>query len=413
MNRIKKTTCAVLLMLPLVSQAQYIKLVGNADRDALYFNLDRVWNYNLYEHSRWGGGLMYAHNWGQSPHWRFTTDIYAGYGVGDKHMKWGATFDLMRDAGREQHFYVAATYDLASAGNRRLEAYSLLDFTSNTGFMSSRMAHVERAALGWRGGMTQRLTAGAEASYSSEVDLYCSTGLLYPSDYHDTNYPAGRATYAEGRLTASHSSGLKGELKGGAEFRSGAVFVRLLAQYRREWKMGFLSADLFVQAGVADGVGHRVPYSRKFDLGGSLGCPLGLRHTLLTVQPCEFTADAFVLAVGRLQTAKPLFDLYSRVWTVGTRPSPFVQASAVWGALWGQSPDEVYYCPLPPYDQLPLQAPHHGLAEAAVGVDGLLRWGLADFGVSAAYRLTPASAPYHRIEPLGNLALNVTAVISL
>ena len=164
---------------------------------------------------------------------------------------------------------------------------------------------------------------------------------------------------------------------------------------------------------MVDALQHHVLYSRKFDLGGSLGCPLGLRRTLMTVAPCEFTADAFGLVIVRLQTAKPVLDLYSRAYSIGTRPTPFVQTAVLLGALWGQDANGISVCPLSPYDRMALQAPHYGLAEAGVGVNGILRWGWVDFGVSAAYRLTPASAPYHRIDPLGNLSVNVTAVLSL
>jgi hypothetical protein len=408
-----KMALSGLVMLPLCVQAQYIKLVGNAERDALYFNLDRVWNYNLYEHSRWGGGLMYAHNWGDNPHYRFSADAYVGYGVRDEHLKWGATLDLMRNAGREHHLYLAATYDIAKAGSRRLEDYSLLDFTGNTGYMGMRMVHLERVAAGWRGALTRRLTTGVEAAFSAETDLFCSAGLLYPTDYHDTAYAAGRNTFVEGRLSLSHRSGLKGELKGGTELKTGIAWFRLLAQYSHTWSLGYFESGLYAQAGLADGTGHRVPYSRKFDLGGSLGCPIGLRNTLMTAAPGEFATDAFVLAIARIKTAKPLFDVYNRTLSVGSRPTPFVQVAVTWGALWGQDADGVFYCPLSPIDRLPLQAPHYGLGEVAAGLNGLLRWGMVDFGFSAAYRLTPSAASYNRTDPRGNLALTVSAVLSL
>ena len=51
--------------------------------------------------------------------------------------------------------------------------------------------------------------------------------------------------------------------------------------------------------------------------------------------------------------------------------------------------------------------------EAATGFDGLLRWGLFDFGVGIAYQLCPLKAPYLNENPLDNFALAVVATFVL
>ena len=46
-------------------------------------------------------------------------------------------------------------------------------------------------------------------------------------------------------------------------------------------------------------------------------------------------------------------------------------------------------------------------------IDGLLVWGLVDWGLGVVYRLTPASAVYHLTEPKNNFALFFTATLEL
>ena len=61
-------TAAILLSVN--AFGQLVRLNSEKSKNALYFDLDRVFNYNLYEHARWGGGLRYDINFSKK---RFKT----------------------------------------------------------------------------------------------------------------------------------------------------------------------------------------------------------------------------------------------------------------------------------------------------------------------------------------------------
>jgi hypothetical protein len=54
-----------------------------------------------------------------------------------------------------------------------------------------------------------------------------------------------------------------------------------------------------------------------------------------------------------------------------------------------------------------------GIVEPVVGIDGLMRWGLVDWGVAMTWRLVPAGAPYRRSGWRENTTLLVTASLAL
>ena len=130
--------------------AQYLKLFGNPDRHALYFNTDRLWSYNLYEHSRWGGGLRYSWNNVGATLKSLTSDVYLGYGTADKRWKWGVNVDAALAKPINWHLYASYFDDLIPVGTRHMDTYQLTDISSYTNFMSRRFSSVRRLALGMR-----------------------------------------------------------------------------------------------------------------------------------------------------------------------------------------------------------------------------------------------------------------------
>ena len=74
---------ALWLCLSAAAAGQYVPLHRGA-RGSWYLNLDRLWNYNLYEQSRWGAGLRYGSV-------RWDVEGYAGYGVLDRQLKGGVS----------------------------------------------------------------------------------------------------------------------------------------------------------------------------------------------------------------------------------------------------------------------------------------------------------------------------------
>lgn len=405
----RRILSALLLMLPLTALGQYIPLCHSGNGDSLALNIDRVWSYNLYEHSRWGAGVRYIHASPDKPR-RLVAEGYAGYGIKDKHGKWGLTLDAVRTGRHERHRYVSAAYDLFSVGNRRLTYPTLTDLGGYDAFMSRRLYHAERVAAGWRLHMNGKQWLTAELRYSAEQRLFDNTGLLYPARYHSPRVKTLYG-YAEAEAGYWNPDAVTLLLTLGATEESGncnpLYYLRALAQYDHSFHPArWLALSLFAQGGWCDGMEHHVPYSRMFDLGGTWGAPLYFRNSLLTARPNEFTANAFALLSLHLATREPLWQGWNDFAQIGTYPKPFLGLHAAWGYLWGQDADGQKR-----WTGLDLQAPHRGFAEATAGIDGLVRWGVVDWGVAAAYRLTPAGAPYHNTNHTDNLALLITAAL--
>lgn len=75
---------AFMLLAPLGAVAQQVRLRGDTAGTALYLDIDRVWCYNLYEHSRWGAGLTV-----ENARKGLAVSVWGGYGVEDMEVKGG------------------------------------------------------------------------------------------------------------------------------------------------------------------------------------------------------------------------------------------------------------------------------------------------------------------------------------
>lgn len=389
---------SVAMMATVAVRGQMVPLVGNN----LYFNADRVWSYNLYEQSRWGLGLR----WTATPSWlggnRLTADAYIGLGYLDQQWKWGVS--LASAFAKSRHsagVHASVLHDMLPAGSRALGSTTLADISSLSSFMNRRMAIATQLTAGasWRWKMMRHLT---EAHAHNGIILFDNAGLLYPNDGDPC--PAYR-DYGL-RWVGRHDAGLSAEVKAGFNAApADRPYLRLLVQFARSYPIGPLSINLFGQGGILPS-GAKGGYMQAFDLGGTSGAPIFFERSLLTATPNEFTVDRYIYITGTLRFKKPLFEWVSKVLVVGTAPRPFVRLGAAIGGI-----DEEYYIVT---DGLyGLQAPTQGIAEGAAGIEGLVRWGVTDWGVAIAYRLTPASAPYHRDNPLDNMRLLLTANLNI
>ncbi|MBR6440845.1 MAG: hypothetical protein IKS44_02210, partial [Bacteroidales bacterium] len=113
-RRITGCMTALWLCLGATAAGQYVPLHRGA-RGSWYLNLDRLWNYNLYEQSRWGAGLRYG-----SVLW--DVEGYAGYGMLDRQLKGGVSGALHLGGST---LYAGAARDYQAAGSRRLSVPSL------------------------------------------------------------------------------------------------------------------------------------------------------------------------------------------------------------------------------------------------------------------------------------------------
>ena len=380
-------------------QGQPLRLCGDPERGALYLDADRIWSYNLYEHSRWGAGVSYECGV-RSDELKIKSNIYMGYSPYAKMLSGGVGvgFEVKR---YELRVMSGVSHDLAAAGSRRLGGVSFSDFSSLSSFMSSRMNERLTATVGGEWKMESG-TLSVGGSVYRGCRLYDNEGLLYYEGllWFQGEREDGWEAAVSGEWQVE-SAEWRVQFKTGEVWPGGRWFARAIGEFEDEWSLGPLKVGLFGQAGVASA---GAPYTYMFDLGGTWGAPLFFDRSLMTVRPTEFTADRYVLASVRVALAKPLYSVWNSLIAVGSCPVPFVGMSGAVGALRGMDADGMLA-----HENLTLQAPHRGVAEAFVGIDGLVRWGVVDWGVAAACRLTPTGAVYHREGARDNLAILVTA----
>ena len=386
-------------LLPLLSQGQYITLWHNNKGSSLQFNPDRLWSYNLYEHSRWGGGLKWTLAPRRVDGSQVSFDGHVGYGVQDRQWKGGIGNEI-RD-GRSPYGlvqYITVGRDYVSAGSRHMAVGSITDPASLAAFMSRRM--YDRAGLVW--GYRWRVR-GVE--HCIDATLFAGSRLF---DNERLLYRVQGDTLAEAdgmvlRWTLHLPQGFTSQVEAGGTWPNVTMVARLLAQYDRKLQLSPVELSLYLQGGITP---PRTSYLYMFDLGGTFGAPLYFRNSLLTARPNEFTANTFVFLSLHLGPEKPLWHWWSSFASIGTSPKPFVALDVAWGWLWGQDANGRLT-----WEGLDLQATHLGIIEALAGVDGLVRWGAVDWGIAAGYRLTHPSAPYHLTQIQDNLALLITAAL--
>ena len=375
---------------------QLIRLTGNSARSALYLDLDRVWSYNLYEHSRWGAGLRLKCGEGSEAGLR-QYDLWGGYSSYAQLITGGGAAEWSLGPST---LYGAAGHNLWAAAVRHTKAASFNNLSSLSSFMAKRMNERSYVVAGYRHKVSG-LTVGGEAMVYAGRRLYDGAGLLYRRD----GDVLPREDGWEVRLQLKNASGLSLQLQGGDVWPARNAFVRLMAEWEHAWRGKVLGGEVYAQGGI---VTREAPYTYLFDLGGTWGAPLYFERGLLTARPVEFTADFFGFASLRLELANPLYSHWNGMFALGSNPVPFVGVNMAWGILRGMDSEGTML-----REGLTLQAPHQGIVEPMVGVDGLLRWGLVDWGVAAAWRLTPRGAIYHREGSKENLAILVTAKLTL
>lgn len=420
-----KRLSILLLMLPaLGATAQSVRLTHYDAPSALYANLDRLYNYNRYEKSRieLGATWVTPNETAQQsrPHTgQWTLEGYAAYGFGDKAFKYGGSAQLRLPGLHNVRLRLRGYNDVEAAASRRLEGYRMLAPDYNTSFLSSRYVGMKgaRADISFSPNRLWELTLGAAMNW---VDYrFSAINLVYPVQNPEEREPIVRQSCLTARLdwqktvTLTATAGLlspdsaanrrHGIPAGHAPLKPG--YLRLLAQY--DGTPGDFGLHVFGQVGYTT---EGTPFCNMFDMSGTARSVYFFRNTFLTVPPNKFTANMFAYTCLNYTAPIPLWE------TSWSQPQPFLQLSAMWGRLHGQSSLGhlmLRDVGLRKLQALPLQAPYMGLMEAATGFDGLLRWGLFDFGVGIAYQLCPLKAPYLNENPLDNFALAVVATFVL
>ncbi|MCR4659292.1 MAG: hypothetical protein K5650_03240 [Bacteroidales bacterium] len=375
--------------------------------------MDRLFNYNLYEHARWGAGLRYIYSLDGSPAGRqLWVDAYGGYGVADQAFKYGGALSFKNGGNGQMRVGLSYVDDLERAASRNLEGYSLTNLSANSVYMATRFSHIRRATASVQGRVAPRWTASANLRYSVEEYLFTQTGMVYPTLNGGNHLPLRR--FAELAATADRSGTFKLFLlagltnlpysstlnENGQLIENNVFFIRGIAQYSKTVAVGSKGQfDLFGQLGASNA---EAPYSRIFDLGGTWGSAFYFSHALLTLRPAELAANCYAQLCLRLATVKPL-------WNLGgySAPKVYAQVNGVIGALWdgGRLAEATYT------DGLTLYAPTKGLLEFSAGVSNLLTLSGISIGFAAAWQVAPESAVYYRSNPADRLALLSSATL--
>lgn len=405
MGRMLRSATFVLVFLlstPSALQAQLLSLAHDGG-GPLWIDMDRIYNYNQYEKSRWGLGLRYGYQIselksGDSFFDRLSVGAYFGYGYADQRIKWGADAYFWTDLRRQGKVYAAYFHDLTPEATRTMNNYNLINFNASGSFMNRLFSDTRRLTAGYSTRLTGHETVGLELRLSDERKLHDLANIYYPQT--DADWDAlEHARFAEARLFFEHDLGLRGELTAG--YTTGewwvdtGYFVRLLLQYDQVFPVGrMLNFQVYAQGGLTF---NGTPFSRLFNLGGTSGSAILFERSLLTARVDEFFANRFVLTCLRFGFSRPLFTYKSQLLQVGLAPRPFVLLDAAWGEM----------------EKFPNASPDKGIAEVGAGIDGIMRWGQVDWGLAVAYRLTPEDAYYHLPESRDNITIVLTASLAM
>ena len=365
--------------------------------------MDRIYNYNQYEKSRWGLGLRYGYQIselksGDSFFDRLSVGAYFGYGYADQRFKWGADAYFWTNLRRQGKVYAAYFHDLTPEATRTMNTYNLINFNASGSFMNRLFSDTRRLTAGYSTRTRGHETVGLELRLSDERKLHDLANIYYPQT--DADWDAlEHARFAEARLFFEHDLGLRGELTAG--YTTGewwvdtGYFLRLLLQYDQVFPVGrMLNFQVYAQGGLTS---NGTPFSRLFNLGGTSGSAILFERSLLTARVDEFFANRFVLTCLRFGFSRPLFTYKSQLLQVGLAPRPFVLLDAAWGEM----------------EKFPNASPDKGIAEVGAGIDGIMRWGQVDWGLAVAYRLTPEDAYYHLPESRDNVTIVLTASLAM
>ena len=382
------------MLLAATCQAQQIHLWQNRKGVAVAANADRLWQYNRYEHSRWGLGLTATYAPPDKSRTTHQVDAWGGWGVEDKQLKGGLCYSLhTKRSANTTDISLAIADDVFPSGGLTLATHAegFNAVVSNLG--RSLMTHQQKAeaALAIK---HARTTYGLSATLFSEQRLYDSIGLLYGQ---------GARHYRGLDLTATVAwpQGLEATIALTLADHAATTAIKGLLQYHKQLQRRLLTTRIAAHAGACS---PNVWQHRRFCLGGSNGMLLASDQAMATVWPDEFWADAFALCMVRVQTTSPLFSLYNANVMIGLVPTPFATLKAMWGTLWNATPGGHIVD-----DGIDMQAPYNGLIEVGMGIDGLLRWGFSDWGVGVAMRLAPRSASYFKAELSANMAFTLSA----
>ncbi len=412
-KKLSYSLLSLLLAISVTAGSQNIRFTHLWNRTNISFDLNQLYNYNNYEHNRWGGGfnlstpLHYDSRYGTNFQNLFYAAVNAGYGTGDHAWKYGADIQLRFPRYIFRRLTLGFHHDIEKSGSHSFSTYNILNTIDNSTYFSSHYSGIDRLTTGLQLDLPGKSFLTLEYRHSGERLLFNAVNLLYPAKFEADAMP--KNYYDEAHVTLAYGNDWlfdflygKVHIKGAGPLgdrESYDDFWRLVAQYSHTFSFKGKGGSLllFAQAGTTGF--DDTPITRRFDISGTGSTFYYFRNTLLTVRPNTFMADGFLQSSLTYFFGFTLWDLKR------SKPRPFLQLNALWGTLYGKE-EKIYDLQSgqligsdPAYAGLPtairLTAPDQGLLEPVVGLENLIHWGLLDLGVAAAYQVTPKDVSYH------------------
>lgn len=405
-------------------QAQLYQISNAASKNQLFIDLDKLYNFNLYEHSRWGLGLAYKKLGKTQSSTTYSAEGYGAYGVYDKRLKYGLQVDAQIHNKYNMKPAIGWFDDIEQAASRRWDSYHLLGISDNSNYLATRFSRVRRLYGEVTFNPWTYTVATVKAQYSWEKYLFSQHGPVY--QWMDDYELMPTMQMAEIVFQLRNISGLRANLTLGHahwdyQWRdpSGPIYTiqtvnyaRLLMQYSKQYDISkHYKLTLLGQIGISS---QDIPFSRMFDLGGSGGTLYFFNNTSMTILPNQFVCQNIAFANILIQRKSPWWNIpYSS-------PIPFLQLMGIWGNQWNSN--QKLYSLLsnsfitshnPTLEAVTLNAPYRGLYEIAAGLNRLLSYKNINLNIAAGYQITPRNVDYHHSDIKDNISLMLGASINI
>ncbi len=376
-----------------------ILIAGKVPIGCINIDLNKLYNYNLYEHSRWGLGLETNDKLSR---W-ISVGGYFGYGVEDNGWKYGGMLNFYFDRYKNRNLGFVYSQDLEAAANTSFNKYQLISFNNNINYTFSRFQSVRKAEAFYSTPLMRYTTAKLSLSYSRESYLYTNDGLLYPrrdgvapgitSDFAEASlslewkYKQERIRTTDFEFQVNRSSSLPTirllYTRGLSLLDADKEFNRLQLEYTQH-----ITTRNFNQFSIYASAGHvskNAPYSRMFNVVGTANFIYYFNNAFLTLHPYSFTATDYANLCLR-------YDWNKALWTTKmSKPQLSFQLNSIIGTSRGIST----------VDGINIQAPEKGIMEGAIIINDLINIGMTKWGIGAAYRLSS----YNSTTPMDNMAV--------
>ena len=359
---------------------------------AINIDLNKLFNYNGYEQSRWGFGIETNDKLSR---W-MSAGGYFGYGKKDKEWKYGGNLNFYFDRYKNYNLGFKYSQDLEEAGSTFINNnYNLVNFNNNIQYTLHRFQSVRKAEAFYTMPLIQYTMAKISLSYSRENYLFDNYGPIYPrrngvetgltSDFAEASlslewkYKQQRIRTPKFEFQVNRSSSYPTlkllYTRGMSIFNADKEFNRIILEYSQTIATRNLNRiSIFASAGH---VSKDAPYSRLFNTIGTKDVWYYFNNSFLTLEPYSFTSTDYVNLCLRYDWNKPLWD------TKMSKPQLSFQLNSIIGTAHG----------ITNVDGIDIEAPEKGIMEGAICIDNLLIATGLKYGIGIAYRLSSYNQP--------------------